>query len=123
MPIALKLLQIQENDDSVTVYMGLTFTGNYVQFSAGAGGDNLDFTSVIGQSTSNGRTFLASSGCLYGTITGINGFVFGFQPGVLNANIVTLWTTSTTQQGAGAYPAGVAGDAFIVGEFVFNKLI
>lgn len=125
MSIALKLLQIQENEDSLTVYVGLAFTGNYVQFAAGVGGDALDFTTVIGQATRNGRIFAVDGGkpCLYGTITGINGFVFGFQPSLtdLKANIVTLWTTATTQQGAGAYPAGVTGDAFIVGEFCFEK--
>ena len=121
MPIALKLLQIQENDDSITVYMGLTFSGNYPN----PGGDTLDFSTVIGLATPNGRIFHqgGNSPCVYGTITGINGYVFGFQPSLvdLKTNLVTLWTTATTQQAGGAYPAGVTGDAFIVGEFCFQK--
>ena len=122
MPITLKLLQIQENDDSVTIYCGLTFSGNYTQFSGGVGGDTLDFTTIAGVGTANGRIFAPVTGVLYGTITGINGYVFGFQPGnLLNNNIVTLWTTATTQASNGAYPAGVTGDLFIVGEFCFSK--
>lgn len=125
MSIALKVIQVQENEDSVTVYCGLTFTGSYTQFAAGAGGDNIDFTTIIGAFSPNGRIFMASTPCIYGTITGINGYVFGFQPSltVLNTNIVTVWTTATTQQGNGAYPAGVTGDAFIVGEFCFQKFV
>jgi len=135
MAVQLNIIQVQENDDSVTLVAKLTFSGNYVNPT----GDNIDFTTIIGASAAGGpgvaalntsknpRQFLASAPALQGTISrgsGAGGYDITFVPGnALNANAVFVWTAAGTQLGSGAYPAAITGDTQITLTATFDKLL
>lgn len=135
MSVQANVIQIQENDDSVTLVAKLTFSGNYTNPT----GDNLDFTTLIGQAAAGGpgnaatnlskspRYFLANNPCLAGAIvrgTAAGGYDITIVPGAsLALNAVFLWTAAGTQQASGAYPAAVTGDTNIVLTAVFDKLL
>lgn len=120
MPIAINITQIQEGSDGVEVFGTLTFSGNYV-----TGGDTLDFTTVIGSlASANGRVFTPSAVPVGGQINGSNGRTFAWILGTaLNNQKVKIETGVDTELGAGAYPAGVTGDANIWFDFAFPKLL
>ncbi len=118
MAIALKLLLVEENLDSVTLIAGLTFTGNYP-----VGGDTLDFTALAGASSPNGRIFAPSSPVIAGQISGCGGVSFGLIPGsALNNNLVIVEEAENTPE-SGAYGSEITGDANVVGVFEFLKQI
>jgi hypothetical protein len=115
---ALKMIQVQENEDSVTLIAGLTLTGNYTN----PGGDNIDFTALIGQSSTNGRTFIASSPALAISLTSGNGFIISAVPGVdLAHNAFFTYSAVNVQQNTGAYPANLLADTIIL-TATFTKL-
>lgn len=119
MPIAITLTQIQEGLDGVELVGTLAFSGNYP-----AGGDTLDWTTVAGLSTSNGRVFTPSALPLYGAVAGTTGDDYGPIIGTTLANgKVKINTTSNTELGAGAYPARITGDVNIFFSFMFPKLL
>lgn len=122
MPIAITITQIQENTDGVEVFGFLTFTGNYVQ-----GGDTLDWTTVIGAFSPNGRQFVQSSPagkCLACQINGSDGRDFAWIQGAqLNLDKVKVLIAVDTELGAGAYPAGILNDVNIVFDAAFPKLL
>jgi hypothetical protein len=111
MATTLKLIQVQENEDSVTLIAQLTLSGNY----ANPGGDNIDFTTLIGQSSSNGRIFIASSPALAILLTSANGFIVSAVPGAaLNLNAFFAFSAVNVQQNTGAYPANLLTDMIIL---------
>lgn len=115
MPIAITLLQIQENLDSVSVVASLVFSGVYP-----AGGDVLDWTTVSGLSTPNGRTFVPAGLPAAAQISNANGRDFAYLLGTSLSNAkVKILTAADTELGAGAYAAGITGDTniFIAAEF------
>lgn len=118
MATALRMLQVQENEDSVTLIAQLTVSGNYPN----PAGDNIDFTALLGQSSSNGRIFVASSPALAILLTSANGFIVSATPGVdLAHNAFFAYSAVNTQQANGAYPANLLNDTIIL-TATFTKL-
>lgn len=122
MPIAITITQIQENNDGIEVFGFLVFSGVYP-----AGGDILDWTTVIGANSPNGRTFVQSSPagkCAFCQVNGSNNRDFAWIQGAdLKTDKVKILTAADTELGAGAYPAGVSGDLNIAFDAAFPKLL
>ena len=119
MAIAITLTQIQEGVDGVEVFGSLVFSGVYP-----AGGDVIDWTTVAGLSTSNGRIFTPSGVPVYGAIQGTTGDDYGVVLGAaLNNGKVKINTTSNAELAGGAYPARITGDANILFSYAFPRLL
>ena len=108
MAIALAVTDIDNSGKSVYLTVTMTFSGSY-----STGGDTIDFTTVAGKGYL-GRVFQASKPPLYGYAAGSGGYSFGLIPGTTLANgKIKISTTAATELAAGAYPAGITGDANI----------
>lgn len=119
MPLAITIAQIQEGLDGVEIFGTLVPSGAYP-----TGGDTLDWTSVIGVVTSNGRIFTPSALPVNVEISATGGDAFGYVAGTTLANgKVKINTASATELGAGAYPARISGDANIMFSAAFPKLL
>lgn len=119
MPIAINLTQIQEGLDGVEIFGTLTFSGSYV-----AGGDTIDWTTIAGQSTSNGRVFTPSGLPVLATVAGTTGDDYGYVAGTaLNNSKIKINTTSNTELSASGYPARITGDVNIYVNAAFPKLL
>lgn len=116
MSIALTLVDIDNSGKSTYVTSLLTFSGSY-----STGGDTIDFTTIIGKQYL-GRVFIAGKAPLYGSAYGTSGYSFGFIPGAaLNNGKIKINTTAATELAAGAYPAGITGDANIYCTAIFDQ--
>lgn len=117
MSITITLTQIQEGLDGVEIFGSLAFAGAYP-----AGGDIIDWTTVSGISTPNGRTFVPSGQPVYGAVQGSTGDDYGPILGTaLNNGKIKINTASNTEL-AGNYPARITGDANILFSYAFPKL-
>jgi hypothetical protein len=123
MAIAGTVVDIDNSGKSLYLTLLLTFSGSYA-----TGGDTLDLTSsgvgAIGKSAL-GRVFQAGKAPLYGYVAGSGGYSFGFIPGSgsppnLANGKVKISTTAATELAAGAYPAGITGDANIYATLAFD---
>jgi hypothetical protein len=118
MSIAINITQIQENTDGVEIFGTLTLSGNYA-----AGGDTIDWTTVSGAQTENGRIFTPSKVPYAVQIDGTTGDTYGYVAGtLLNNSKVKINTASNTELGAGAYNARFTGDVNIFFDAAFPKL-
>lgn len=124
MPLAITLVEIDQGSSATYVFGTLVASGNYT-----TGGDTLDFTSVIGQS-SLAQVFVPGTGPLTVSVFGTTGDSYGFvkEPAPAAANAfglktgkVKINTASNTELAAGAYPARITGDTNLFFEAVFNK--
>jgi hypothetical protein len=112
MALAITVTHTSEDQQGVYVRGTLAASGNYA-----TGGDTLDFTTIPGRVP-------ASQPPKQVWIAGTGGYSFGWVPGTTLANgKVKVNTTAATELGAGAYPAGITGDANIEFEAVFAKLL
>jgi hypothetical protein len=119
MPIAITILQIQEGTDGVEVFGSLAFSGAYP-----TGGDIIDWTTVTGVQTSNGRIFTPSALPVIMQIDGTTGDQYGWILGTaLNNGKIKINTASNTELGAGAYPARITGDTNVYFDAAFPKLL
>lgn len=119
MAIAITILQIQESTDGVEVFGSLALSGNYT-----TGGDTIDWTTVIGVQTPNGRIFTPSLLPYVVQIDGTTGDDYGWVAGTaLNNGKVKINTTSNTELGAGAYPPRILADTNIYFDAAFPKLL
>ena len=119
MPIAITLTQIQENNDSVSIIGTLAFSGAYT-----TGGDTLDFTTIAGNATSNGRIFTPAGLPVSCQINGSAGYSFGFVAGTaLNNSKVKVLSSSATEVSASTYSTNISGDTNIYIEAQFPKLL
>ena len=120
MPIAITLTQIQENLDSVEVIGTLKFTGSYP-----AGGDTIDWTTVSGNATPNGRIFTPQGLPVACQINGSGLYGYGYKVGTAlnNATVVVADIANAGVLATGAYPAGVTGDLNIFFDAAFPKLL
>jgi len=108
MAIALAVTDVDNSGKTVYLTCTLTFSGSY-----STGGDTIDFTTVMGKGVL-GKVFQAGKSPTYGYVSGSGGYSMGLIPGTTLANgKVKISTTAATELGAGAYPAGVTGDANI----------
>lgn len=119
MPIAINITQIQEGLDGVEVFGLLTLSGAYA-----TGGDPIDWTTVIGANSPNGRVFTPAALPIICQIAGTTGDDYGYVAGTTLANgKVKINTTSNTELGAGAYPARITGDVNVCFSAAFPKLL
>lgn len=119
MSLAINVTQIQEGLDGVEVFGLLTPSGNYP-----TGGDTLDWTTVAGANSANGRVFTPSALPVICQIAGTTGDDYGYVAGTTLANgKVKINTTSNAELGAGAYAARFTGDVNISFCAVFPKLL
>ena len=116
--ITINLTQIQEGIDGVEIFGTLTLSGAYP-----AGGDVIDWTTIAGVSTPNGRTFTPSSVPIAAWAQGTTGDDYGYVAGTtLQNGKFKINTTSATELGAGAYNARFTGDLNIFFNAAFNRL-
>jgi len=118
MPITITPLFVSESTDEVELLCTLKFTGAYP-----VGGDTLDFTSVIGYQSPNGRIFTPSSPVICGSINGTGGDSFGLVPGTTLANNKVIVNTASATVQVGAYGAEITGDNNIEAAFQFPRLV
>jgi hypothetical protein len=119
MPIAINLLQIQEGNDGVELFGTLTLSGVYP-----AGGDIIDWTTIAGQPTSNGRIFTPSGLPVAAWAQGTTGDDYGYVAGTtLQNGKFKINIASNTELGAGAYNARFTGDLNIFFNAVFPRLL
>ena len=99
--LAINITQVQENTDGVEVFGTLTLSGNYP-----TGGDTIDWTTVIGAATENGRIFTPSKIPYFGQGRGHTGDQYSYVAGTtLNNGKIKINTASNTELGAGGYAA------------------
>jgi hypothetical protein len=122
MAAALKLLGIDQTLDKTRVQVGITLTGSYV-----AGGDTLDFSTLLGQGDGV-AVFIANAPFINGDVSFSAGAGVGWMascfPGttIKNGLLKIIVTSTGAEVAAGAYAAGLTGDTNITGEFIFEKL-
>lgn len=117
--ITINLNQIQEGLDGVELSGTLTLSGSYV-----AGGDTIDWTTIAGVQTSNGRVFTPQGLPAAAWAQGTTGDDYGYVAGTaLNNSKFKINTASNTELGAGAYNARFTGDVNIFFNANFPKLI
>jgi len=119
MPISMTAIDIDNSGKSLYLTVLMTFSGSY-----STGGDTFDLTTVMGQRVL-GRVFQAGKAPLYGYAAGSGGYSFGVIPGTgaapnLANGKIKISTTAATELAAGAYPAGITGDANIYATFAFD---
>jgi hypothetical protein len=116
--VTINVAQIQENTDGAEIFGTLTLSGAYA-----TGGDVIDWTTVAGVSTENGRTFTPSKVPYAVQIDGTTGDTYGYVASPnLNGGKVKINTASNTELGAGAYNARFTGDVNIFFDAAFPKL-
>jgi hypothetical protein len=119
MAVKVTATYVIEDLDCIELYGILTLTGNYP-----AGGDTVDFTTVVGFNSPNGRIFVPAGPPIAGTgaATGSSGDSFALVPGsALNNSKLIVNTASNTLEGTGAYGAELLADANIQFSMVFPK--
>ena len=112
MPLTMTINDVDAAADNIYVFGSLTASGNY-----STGGDTLDFTTLAPQ-------IVASKAPVQVWIGGSTGDTYAWIAGnSLNNQKIKINTASSTELASGAYPARITGDASIMFEAVFNKLI
>jgi hypothetical protein len=115
--ITINITKLEFGTDEVDVGGTLTFSGNYP-----AGGDTIDWTTVIGFGADNGRVFVVQALPDAGFAAGSTGDTYGYVAGTaLNNGKIKINTASNTELAAGAYPARITGDANIYFDFSFPR--
>ncbi len=107
-----------EDGDAVTLMGTLTLTGSYP-----VGGEILDFTTVVGYQSPNGRIFCPAGAPYAGTgsCTGAGGDTFSIVSGSLLTNSKLIGNTASGAVISGAYGAEVTGDTNICFCITFPK--
>lgn len=118
MPITINPTFCSYDSDSVVLKGTLTFSGAYP-----VGGDTIDFSTVSGYQSPNGRIFVPSSPPYTCFIAGTGGDTFGFVPGTTIQNGKVIVNTASATVVSGNYGAEITGDANIEFEATFPKLL
>lgn len=109
----------------VEVFVEIVASGSYA-----AGGDTLDLTALagaLGQIGVPAETLPIIANIVSANASGVSGYVYAYRPGTTQANgkmqVLVQGAAAgdpLADLGAGAYPAGVSGDA-IIGRFTFPR--
>jgi hypothetical protein len=115
--IVINIASLSFGMDEVSVTGTLTLSGNYP-----TGGDTIDWTTVIGFQSDNGRIFLTQAIADSGFVSGSSGDTYAYVAGsALNNGKIKINTASNTELAAGAYPARISGDVNIFFDFNFPR--
>lgn len=118
MALAITVTAVNAVGNQMRVLCTLTPSGSYV-----AGGDTLDFTTVMGAAHGIG-VFVASLPPIDGQGSTTTGYDADFVPGTTLSNgKVKFLTGANTEISASAYPSQLIADTNINFEFIFDKLL
>jgi hypothetical protein len=107
---------VREEQRELIITYAVALSGNYTQFVA-----NTNVGEVLTPNTATSKFFLprqywGQNGprVMYLLNTGSTGYAMSLVPGADNLHwLLVIFSNITTQLAAGAYPAGLAADAFI----------
>ena len=122
MAITINATSIMVGTDEIEVVGTLAISGNYTSGT----GDTVNFNSLQGVSTKNGRVFAVAGDAQpdFVSINPVQGYNLEYQLGTnLSNGVMRLFNAAGTEQNTGAYPAVITGDANIFFCATFPKLI